>query len=61
MGAGQARASRNEMQIVTRPKLLPPLALLAQGPGRHLQAASGPRTGTLSPNELRRLIADLIG
>ena len=50
------------MQLLNRPKLLPPLALLRHAP------AAGPfpkvpteRTGTLSPIELRRIVADLIG
>lgn len=46
------------MQIVTRPKLLPPLALLAHTP-RPAIACAGP--GTLSGKELRRIVADLIG
>jgi hypothetical protein len=41
------------MQIITRPKLLPPLALL--------RAATHNRPGTLSPMELRRIVADRIG
>jgi hypothetical protein len=52
------------MQIVTRPKLLPPLALLWQGP----QPGPAPRTGatavqrsSMSVQELRKIVAELIG
>lgn len=49
------------MQLTTTPKLFPPLALLTHGTGRLPQAPFSPRTGTLSPLELRRIVADLIG
>ncbi len=50
------------MQLVTRPKLLPPLALLRQAPaGGPLIKVPTERSGTLSPNELRRIVADLLG
>ena len=53
------------MQLVTRPKLLPPLALLWQGPTTG--PMSGPdtmpahRPSNLTGSELRRIVADLIG
>lgn len=47
------------MQLNTRPKLLPPLALLRQAAGS--RAAPAGHGGTLSPIELRRIVADLIG
>jgi hypothetical protein len=55
------------MQLNTRPKLLPPLALLWQGPrpGPHSAAyagaAAGHLTNTLTAQELRRIVADHIG
>jgi len=57
------------MQLVTRPKLLPPLALLWQGPnpGPYAGSSGGPaaaptiRACTLTGSELRRIVADLIG
>ena len=54
------------MQLSTRPKLLPPLALLALGPfpgpaaARSLAAPARP-SSNLSTAELRRIVADLIG
>jgi hypothetical protein len=47
-----------------RPKLFPPLALLWQGPGPQAAQPSGAAPAghsSLSPQELRRIVADLIG
>ena len=51
------------MQITTRPKLFPPLALLRQaGAQDHpRRPALAGESGTLSPAEFRRIVADLIG
>jgi hypothetical protein len=56
------------MQLVTRPKLLPPLALLWQGPNPGPAGHAAPLNGaapahrpTLTGQELRRIVADLIG
>ncbi len=55
------------MHLSTRPKLLPPLALLARGPfpgpaaARSLAAAPARHSSNLSTAELRRIVADLIG
>lgn len=49
-----------QLNTNTRPKLFPPLALLNSAPaGGH--TLSGVQHGGLSPLELRRIVADLIG
>ena len=49
------------MQLVTRPKLLPPLALLTQASGSALRHQAPALRSNLSTMELRRIVADLIG
>jgi hypothetical protein len=51
------------MQLTNRPRLLPPLALLAQAPGTgpHLSRNGAVLRSNLSTGELRRIVADLLG
>jgi len=60
--ARKVRAARTEMQLNTntRPKLFLPLALLNPAPAA-ARSHSGVQHGGLSPLELRRIVADLIG
>ncbi len=56
------------MQLQTRPKLYPPMALLWSGPvpgpaaaAAGSEARSGRPSSNLSVNELRRIITEMLG
>ena len=50
-----------KLNVTNRPKLFPPLALLNPAPATAQRTSSGLQQGGLSPLELRRIVADMLG